>query len=791
MGWQIFKAESGLKEYVLWLNRDNKALHEPAVCSTSSEGVEVSLALQWAADTFSDNLVGFANSIKTIDGGSHMDGLRAAITRLINNLARKNKGLALRCNKQNKKVPSPEFEGQTKTRLGNPEVRRLVDAAVTDQLGAWLESHPNALRDVVGKALTAAQAAEAARKARELVRRKHVLTRSTLPGKLADCTSSNRESTEIFLVEGDSAGGSAKQARDRHTQAILPLRGKILNVERKDDATLYKNQEIASLIVSLADVLACREVCRDWKQRLGSSFCHTIRIPHSLWHEAASCPRLAETVAAAAAAYPQASGVLLDAGGSRPGLPANTCQLQSLVLVLMHPRMDLRSLTHQRARRVPLSMDCLSCLVNLTQLELSSRGPTGELLSDTIAAFSKPASLAALSNLRSLALSEAALPGTVLATSWLSPLTALDKLQFAAEGLQVLELGLGMRFSLTGGVMRSLKRGLRHLQELTLVEGAQDHLEGLGCWCNLQRLSLIEGRCSVPLRGLYELSMRAAMGRIPGTLCYSGHVRHAEELASRLGSCLHQLRLDCLTGLGSSGRSVFSSTGSGTEFDLAAAASDLAAAAAAAAATGAAGQEGDAAAAVPVVPALQQLSALTRLEFVGERLGQLDVAAAASLSGLSQLLALEIVGQEPWLLPELGVKEQLSRAFCPVVECAHPQRKQRTQKRHMRIRRKLSGTTERPRLAVFRSNNHIYAQVIDDTVGRTLAAASTLTPDLKSSLEEVGSANIAAAEAVGKKLAELCLEKQISKVCFDRGGFAYHGRVQALADAAREGGLEF
>eukprot|EP00878_Enallax_costatus_P046760 GHUV01057040.1.p1 GENE.GHUV01057040.1~~GHUV01057040.1.p1 ORF type:complete len:251 (+),score=74.34 GHUV01057040.1:288-1040(+) len=193
-----------------------------------------------------------------------MDGFRSAVTRLVNNLAKKNKlvkdtdpslsgdhvreGLA---GVISVKVPSPEFEGQTKTRLGNPEVRRLVDQAVMDQLGAWLESHPAALSAIVGKALTAARAAEAARKARELVRRKHVLTRSTLPGKLADCTSTNRESTEIFLVEGDSAGGSAKQARDRHTQAILPLRGKILNVERKDDAALYKNQEIASLIVAL------------------------------------------------------------------------------------------------------------------------------------------------------------------------------------------------------------------------------------------------------------------------------------------------------------------------------------------------------------------------------------------------------------------------------------------------------------------------------------------------------------------------------------------------------------
>lgn len=149
------------------------------------------------------------------------------------------------------KVPAPEFEGQTKTRLGNPEVRRVVDGVVAAAAGEALDMDPAALGAILGKAIQAARAAEAAKKARELVRRKSVLTKSTLPGKLADCTSSVKEETEIFLVEGDSAGGSAKQARDRRTQAVLPLRGKILNVERQDDARLYKNTEIASLIVGL------------------------------------------------------------------------------------------------------------------------------------------------------------------------------------------------------------------------------------------------------------------------------------------------------------------------------------------------------------------------------------------------------------------------------------------------------------------------------------------------------------------------------------------------------------
>lgn len=149
------------------------------------------------------------------------------------------------------KVPSPEFEGQTKTRLGNPEVRKIVDNVVTSAIGEALELEPGTLNTVLGKALQAYRAAEAAKKARDLVRRKSVLTRSTLPGKLADCTSSVKDDCEIFLVEGDSAGGSAKQARDRQFQAILPLRGKILNVERQDDAKLYKNNEISSLIIGL------------------------------------------------------------------------------------------------------------------------------------------------------------------------------------------------------------------------------------------------------------------------------------------------------------------------------------------------------------------------------------------------------------------------------------------------------------------------------------------------------------------------------------------------------------
>ncbi|DBA95548.1 TPA: hypothetical protein ACH3X3_013403 [Trebouxia sp. C0006] len=263
-GWQVFHYSAGLLEYVKWLNSDKQAFHEPIVVSREVDGVKVEVALQWCSDAFSDTLLGFVNSIKTIDGGTHMDGFKAALTRTVNALGRKTK--ALKEGDPNLsgdhireglgaivsvKVPEPEFEGQTKTRLGNPEVRKIVEGTVSQDVGEVLEMEPAMLNSILGKALAAQRAAEAAKKARELVRRKSVLTKSTLPGKLADCQSTDRAESEVFLVEGDSAGGSAKQARDRRFQAILPLRGKILNVEKKDDASLYKNNEISNLILGL------------------------------------------------------------------------------------------------------------------------------------------------------------------------------------------------------------------------------------------------------------------------------------------------------------------------------------------------------------------------------------------------------------------------------------------------------------------------------------------------------------------------------------------------------------
>ncbi|KAI4386571.1 hypothetical protein MLD38_004493 [Melastoma candidum] len=254
----------GLVEYVSWLNADKSPLHNVFGFSKEVDGARIDVALQWCSDAYSDTMLGYANSIRTVDGGTHIDGLKSSLTRTLNNLGKKSKVIkekdinlsgehvreGLTC-VISVKVSNPEFEGQTKTRLGNPEVRRLVDQAVQDYLTEYLELHPDVLDSILSKSLNALKAALAAKRARELVRQKGVLRSSSLPGKLADCSSTSPEESEIFIVEGDSAGGSAKQGRDRRFQAILPLRGKILNIERKDEAAMYKNEEIQNLILAL------------------------------------------------------------------------------------------------------------------------------------------------------------------------------------------------------------------------------------------------------------------------------------------------------------------------------------------------------------------------------------------------------------------------------------------------------------------------------------------------------------------------------------------------------------
>ncbi|MEM7795969.1 MAG: DNA topoisomerase (ATP-hydrolyzing) subunit B [Cyanobacteria bacterium P01_C01_bin.118] len=257
--------EGGIREYVEYINKEKQPIHPDIIYVTGEKnGVQVEAALQWSVDAYSDNLMGFANNIRTVDGGTHLEGLKAVLTRTMNNFARKrNKRKDNESNLAGEniregltavisvKVPEPEFEGQTKTKLGNTEVRGIVDSLIGETLSEYLDFNPNVVDAILEKAIQSFNAAEAARRARDLVRRKSVLESSTLPGKLADCSSRDPAESEIFIVEGDSAGGSAKQGRDRRFQAILPLRGKILNIEKTDDAKIYKNNEVQSLITAL------------------------------------------------------------------------------------------------------------------------------------------------------------------------------------------------------------------------------------------------------------------------------------------------------------------------------------------------------------------------------------------------------------------------------------------------------------------------------------------------------------------------------------------------------------
>ena len=261
----IFCYEGGIKEYVDYMTREKDPLHQDIIyVNKEKKGVTVEVALQWCIDAYSDNLLGFANNIRTIDGGTHLEGLKTVLTRTMNSFARKRN--KLKENDSNLggeniregltgvvsvKVPDPEFEGQTKTKLGNTEVRGIVDSIVGEVLNEYLEFNLSVGDSIIEKAVQSFKAAEAARHARELVRRKSVLESSPLPGKLADCSSRDPEESEIFLVEGDSAGGSAKQGRDRRFQAILPLRGKIINIEKTDDTKIYRNNEIQSMITAL------------------------------------------------------------------------------------------------------------------------------------------------------------------------------------------------------------------------------------------------------------------------------------------------------------------------------------------------------------------------------------------------------------------------------------------------------------------------------------------------------------------------------------------------------------
>ena len=257
--------DGGIREYVNHLNEARTGLHEePIYISGTREGVDVEVAMQWTS-AYSENLCSFTNNIRTIEGGTHVSGFKAALTRTVNTFAaskklvKADKGESISGDDIREgltvvlsvKVPEPQFEGQTKTKLGNSEVKGLVDSLVSEHLGYYLQENPGVSRSVVSKAVDAARARDAARKARDLARRKSALEGSDLPGKLADCQEKDPEKCELYLVEGDSAGGSAKQGRDRKYQAILPLRGKILNVEKARMDRMLGNQEILTMISAL------------------------------------------------------------------------------------------------------------------------------------------------------------------------------------------------------------------------------------------------------------------------------------------------------------------------------------------------------------------------------------------------------------------------------------------------------------------------------------------------------------------------------------------------------------
>lgn len=260
---KTFHYEGGIKEFVSYLNRSRTPLYEQIIyCEGMKDGVSVEVAMQHN-DSYNDNTYGFVNNITTPEGGTHVVGFRNALTKTFNDYARKNK--LLKDNEPNLsgediregltaiisvKIEDPQFEGQTKQKLGNSEARGAVDNIVSTQLEIFLEQNPNVAKTTVEKSVMAQRAREAARKARDLTRRKSALEGMSLPGKLADCSDKNPKNCEIYIVEGDSAGGSAKTARDRNTQAILPLRGKILNVEKARLDKIYANAEIKAMITA-------------------------------------------------------------------------------------------------------------------------------------------------------------------------------------------------------------------------------------------------------------------------------------------------------------------------------------------------------------------------------------------------------------------------------------------------------------------------------------------------------------------------------------------------------------
>lgn len=271
-----FQYKGGITSFVTFLNQNKHPIHpKPIFIEAEKDGVVCELAFQYNS-SYAETLFSFANTINTQEGGSHLSGFRSALTRTINNyISKANLAKNLKINLDGSdlregltavisiKLPNPQFEGQTKTKLGNSEVKGLVESVVNDKLSTYLEEHPDVAKKIIEKATEAARAREAARKAKDLIRRKSVMEGGSLPGKLADCREKDPAVSELFLVEGDSAGGSAKQGRDPQYQAILPLKGKILNVEKARFDKVLENQEIITMVTALGTGLGEEEYSPD------------------------------------------------------------------------------------------------------------------------------------------------------------------------------------------------------------------------------------------------------------------------------------------------------------------------------------------------------------------------------------------------------------------------------------------------------------------------------------------------------------------------------------------------
>lgn len=253
-----FVAEGGLIEFAKWVNKSKDSLHKPIYFKREMDNIILEIAIQYTS-SYQENIFGFVNTINTVEGGTHVSGLKTALTRVINDYAKKKGTLkkdSLSGNDVREgltaiisiKIPDPQFEGQTKTKLGNSEVKGFVDSIVTSALAEFFEENPSVAKRIISKAMDAAKARLAAKKAKDLVRRKNAFSLGGLPGKLSDCSKKKSVETELYLVEGMSAGGSAKDARNKETQAILPLRGKVLNVEKANPAKALSSEEIANMI---------------------------------------------------------------------------------------------------------------------------------------------------------------------------------------------------------------------------------------------------------------------------------------------------------------------------------------------------------------------------------------------------------------------------------------------------------------------------------------------------------------------------------------------------------------